>query len=78
MTQPMVSETDRWVEMAENQVLALHSRHLKITCFKGRIWLTDGMGGEDLLSSGQQLEWHTCGKTCIQAFAPSKVGVSTD
>ena len=57
-------------------MMAFKNRCLKITCFTGLVWLTDGLGGEHVLGSGQQVQSQTSGKTSIQAFAPSRLEIN--
>lgn len=65
----------RQIQLADNQVMSFKSRRLIITCLSGRIWLTDGIGGDRMIQDGQQVEIQSSGKICIQAFGPSIVHV---
>ena len=63
------------IHLADNQVMAFKSRRLAIICLSGRIWLTDGVGGDRMIQDGQHVVIQSSGKICIQAFGPSIVHV---
>ena len=63
------------IEMAIDDVLASNGRPLTITCLSGAVWLTDGIGGECVMHSGQRRTVLSRGKVCIQALVPSRIEI---
>jgi hypothetical protein len=48
---------------------------LEIACLAGLVWVTDGVRGDRVVQSGQQITVCSNGKVCVQAFTPSVVRV---
>ena len=65
------SRAYRRIQMDKDQVLVLKGRRFEFTCLAGLVWLTDGVGGERIIKSGQQAKLVAKGRICIQAFVPS-------
>ena len=72
--QPPFSRPQRF-EMTKDQVLALKGRRWEITCLAGLVWITDGVGGDRVVKSGQQATLCSQSKICVQAFTPSVVRI---
>lgn len=70
-----VSYLPQRIEMADNQILTLKGRRYEITCLTGLIWMTDGLGGDRVIHSGNQVTLSSRGSICIQAFAPSAIRI---
>jgi len=66
------------LELARHQVLAFKGRSLEICCLAGWLWITDGLGGEQVIQGGQRAVVCTKGKICVQALAPSAVRIAPD
>jgi hypothetical protein len=63
------------IEMTKDQVLALKGRRWEITCLAGLVWITDGVGGDRVIQSGQRATLGSKSKICVQAFTPSVVRI---
>jgi len=66
------------LELARHQVLAFKGRSLEICCLAGWLWITDGLGGEQVIQGGQRTVVRTKRKICVQALAPSAVRIAPD
>jgi hypothetical protein len=64
------------LELARHQVLAFKGRPLEICCLAGWLWITDGLGGEQVIQGGQRTVVRTKGRICVQALAPSAVRIA--
>lgn len=71
---PAFSRPER-IEMTKDQVIVLKGRRLEITCLDGLVWITDGVGGDRVVQSGQRATLPSQSKICVQAFAPSVVRI---
>jgi hypothetical protein len=73
MSRQILLRAPQHIELAENQILSFKGRPLEIFCLSGRVWLTDGLGGECIIQCGQELTLNSKGKSCLQAFEPSLI-----
>jgi hypothetical protein len=73
MSRQILLREPQHIELAENQILSVKGRPLEILCLSGRVWVTDGVGGERIIQRGQRLTLNSKGKICLQAFEPSLI-----